>query len=259
MTAAKPRRLFKYLSLGLASLEHSRRILLESSLYWRCPTDFNDPYDCAPVFRISPSRDQFRAYLKDLTRERSSGLPRAERQQLVTRGVKIARQTYEQALIEGNAHRLARIGVCSLSEKGDDVLMWAHYADAHRGVCLEFSVVEGDGYFEHALPVTYSRDRPCITLPCRSMEDMIAPAFLTKADFWSYEREWRLIRPDRPPGFYRCPPGSLKAIVVGARISVQQKQAVRDLVAALDPAPALHQAHFHSSQFRMEIRTSALS
>ena len=253
MDAVAPRHLYKYLSLDSDSLVHSRGILAEASLYWRCPTDFNDPYDCAPIFRISPRRDQFRAYLKEVVQERGAGLPRAERRQHVTQGAKVSRQTYETALIEGNAERLAEVGVCSLSEIGDDVLMWAHYADAHRGICLQFKVESGDDYFDQALPVGYARDRPVITLPCRDMDAIIASAFLTKADFWSYEREWRLIRPGRPPGFYRYPQRSLAGIILGARMSAGQREAIVDLAATLDPAPALFEARFHTSQFRMEI------
>ena len=256
MEAAVPRHFFKYLSLNGDSVAHNHRMLAETSLYWRCPTGFNDPYDCAPVFRISPNREQFRTYLKEIARERGAGLPRAERQQLVTQGTKVSRHTYEQALIAGNAEQLAEVGICSLSEIGDDVLMWAHYADSHRGICLQFSVAKGDDYFDQALPVNYARDRPTITLPCRDMDAIIAPAFLTKADFWSYEREWRLIRPDRPPGFYRYPPGSLAAIILGARIPGEQRAAIIALARLLDPVPELLQARFHASQFRIEIASS---
>jgi hypothetical protein len=253
MSQATPSRFYKYLSLGSDSREHNRHILAEASLYWRCPSAFNDPYDCAPVFRLSPSREQFRAYLKDVARERGAGLARAERQQLVTQGAKVSRLTYERALIAGNAERLAEIGICSLSEIGDDMLMWAHYADAHRGICLQFHVQPGDDYFDRALPVTYARDRPVITLPCRDMDAIIAPAFLTKADFWSYEREWRLIRPDRPPGWYRYPSGSLTAIILGARMTAEQRAGIDELAQSFDPMPALFEARFHANQFRMEI------
>ena len=85
------------------------------------------------------------------------------------------------------------------------------------------------------------------------MDDIIAPAFLTKADFWSYEREWRLIRPDRPPGFYRYPAGSLAAIILGARTPPEQRATVEAIARTLDPVPRLFQARFHASQFRMEI------
>jgi len=206
-----------------------------------------------PIFRISPSRDQFRAYLKGVVQERGAGLPRAERQQLVTRGSKVSRQIYERALIDGNTERLSEVGVCSLSEIVDDVLMWSHYADSHRGICLQFKVEKGDDYFDHAFPVTYAKDRPVISLPLRDQRDIIEPAFLTKADFWSYEREWRLLRPDRPPGFYRYPQRSLVGVIFGARISDEHRATICDLSQRRDPAPALFQACFHPSQFRVEI------
>jgi DUF2971 family protein len=42
-------------------------------------------------------------------------------------------EAYRQQLeLEGEC------GFLSLSERRDDLLMWAHYAEMHRGVCLEF-------------------------------------------------------------------------------------------------------------------------
>ena len=36
-----------------------------------------------------------------------------------------------------NENRYGR-GVCCLSEKHDDVLMWSHYSNGHKGFCLKF-------------------------------------------------------------------------------------------------------------------------
>lgn len=33
---------------------------------------------------------------------------------------------------------ISKKGVCCFSEKWDDLLMWAYYADGHKGFCLEF-------------------------------------------------------------------------------------------------------------------------
>ena len=38
----------------------------------------------------------------------------------------------------------AKLCVCSFSKNKEEILMWSHYADEHRGVCLEFDCIEDD-------------------------------------------------------------------------------------------------------------------
>ncbi len=256
-TRPLPDRFYKFRSLAAEGYEQCRQVLRQRSLHWPCPAVFNDPYDCAPLFRVSADREAFRAYLKSVVRERGEGLPRAERQTMVTQGAKVSRKVYEQALIDGHAERLAGIGVCSLSEVKDEVLMWSHYADSHRGFALVFAPAPGDGYFEHAQSVSYTRDRPVIALPYRDPEAILAPALLTKADFWAYEREWRLLSPDRPPGYYRFPAAALTGLIFGARMPPEHREAVVAWLSETGPAPELFEAHFHASQFRIEVRAVA--
>ena len=39
------------------------------------------------------------------------------------------------------------------------MLMWGHYAGAHTGLCLEFSVSHAEPFFGRAQPVVYSAKR----------------------------------------------------------------------------------------------------
>src|SRR3954471_5525958 len=48
-------------------------------------------------------------------------------------------------------------GVLSLSERWNSVLMWSHYADNHRGVCIEFDLAEGS--YPSLQPVNYRAPR----------------------------------------------------------------------------------------------------
>ena len=54
---------------------------------------------------------------------------------LFKKEVKIAA---EKSFEERNKINLYERGVCCFSEKKDDILMWSHYADGHKGFCLEF-------------------------------------------------------------------------------------------------------------------------
>jgi hypothetical protein len=104
--------------------------------------------------------------------------------------------------------KLAKL--CSLSSVGDSVIMWSHYADHHKGFCIEYDLepLKPEHPFRHNLyPVAYSENlydlRPYAEqLVAKNREEFhtMYPllAMLHKFDGWSYEHEWRLISKKRP-------------------------------------------------------------
>lgn len=84
-----------------------------------------------------------------------------------------------------------RYGLISFSEKCSNPVLWGHYADGHRGMCLGFEVPA-----EQLLRVQYQSRR----LPPAVIGDMIVlereqeamrRILCTKFSHWRYEREWR--------------------------------------------------------------------
>lgn len=84
-------------------------------------------------------------------------------------------------------------GLICLSRTWQSPVMWAHYGDKHKGICLGFDVVD-------AAPkeVRYTSDRlthllgenPALSdLNINAIEELMT----TKYEDWSYEREWRFI------------------------------------------------------------------
>lgn len=80
-------------------------------------------------------------------------------------------------------------------------LMWSHYADGHKGFCIEYDFKDLKN-INNLLPVAYSTDRPSIPLESiyncsKDMSTEVAKALLiallTKDNIWEYENEWRII------------------------------------------------------------------
>ena len=76
--------------------------------------------------------------------------------------------------------------------------MWSHYADSHKGVCLEFSGGP-DSPFSKASPVTYQLQYPAGSIVATPRERLAELTSLTKALPWAYEEEWRMLH-ELPPG-----------------------------------------------------------
>jgi Protein of unknown function (DUF2971) len=96
--------------------------------------------------------------------------------------------------------------ICCFSKVKNNILMWSHYADGHKGICLCFkSEKKGDGNFlildsnpEIFLPVKY-KEKDNEELPKQvnmlskyDLEELSA-FLLTKHFLWTYEKEYRII------------------------------------------------------------------
>jgi len=95
-------------------------------------------------------------------------------------------------------HRLATVqekrrlatnrGVLCFSAGWDDPVVWAHYSDKHRGICLGFEVP--DAYCDRVKYVSKRLPFP------KTATDEVADAWLfTKYRNWQYEQEIRIMAP----------------------------------------------------------------
>jgi len=76
-------------------------------------------------------------------------------------------------------------GLLCFSAGWENPLLWSHYADRHRGMCLAFDVSD-----EYARKVEYVETRTTLTLPFT--EETMQRLLFTKFCGWSYEEEWRV-------------------------------------------------------------------
>jgi hypothetical protein len=92
-------------------------------------------------------------------------------------------------------------GVTCFSKKKDNLLMWSHYADAHKGICIVFDAEKlvksiNSNYIEAKLePITYSKKFPVIDIKPSDTSNVYIRrenAFLFKLNQWKYENEVRL-------------------------------------------------------------------
>ncbi|NTB86838.1 DUF2971 domain-containing protein [Agrobacterium tumefaciens] len=86
-----------------------------------------------------------------------------------------------------------RQGIICLSETWKEPLMWGHYANSHKGVCLGFEVGAPDYEkidYRPARPKLSDFGKASINELTHEDRSQIA---LRKFNRWSYEREWRRI------------------------------------------------------------------
>jgi Protein of unknown function (DUF2971) len=155
---------------GLGHLYHYQRfktewletIVHDSKMHCAGPRDFNDPWDCRPCYDQSILDDP------EIYRERTDP---SFLKSLLHDMIGIDRPIHE------------RFRVLCLSAKPDSVVMWSHYADKHRGICLEFSTDNEE--FSGAYKVEYCQKYPSYNLTDQSLEHNLLP-LVTKSAEWSH-------------------------------------------------------------------------
>lgn len=82
-------------------------------------------------------------------------------------------------------------------EKKEDVLLWSHYADLHRGICIEFTpnYKNKKSPFYWIEKVHYSDTIPASPKSTENKEknDYMKKILTTKAKCWEFEKEWRVV------------------------------------------------------------------
>lgn len=247
-----PSILYRYRALRDSATDdkYIRPIFVSHQLYFPSRLELNDPYECiVPDFATVPKR-----ILEPFIRKRLMRLMEPLRLDWNQRRVRIRHMLKKETLglVRADIQKqVDAIGILSLSERCEDLLMWSHYANGHRGLCLGFAASDNDPFFGYALPVVYSAARPMFN-PRDDDFTASQKVILTKSEHWSYEREWRITETEGK-GRYRFPVKALRSVIFGSRITEPDKEKVSKWIATGQLTPSLYQAKEDSRDFKLII------
>ena len=178
--------------------------LVTRSLYFPKPDELNDPFDC----RV------------DLKRV----LKRAELSAIGARKNFLISVLCNPQFFENWESIFHNIGVCSFSRVNAHTLLWSHYADAHKGVCLEyqfqtsyfltteFNLTAAGNVEYHPDPLTeWLKNVPMDRTSF--VTELIHKHLKTKSPAWEYEKEARIIR--KKQGVFNIQDQFLKRVYFG--------------------------------------------
>lgn len=164
-----------------------------NKMWYSAPCNFNDVFDCD----ISIDKEKiFNEALKLLPDNRSirPGSKKWKDSKVTINKILEVLQVEFDSLKD-------TVGVSCLSELDDSLLMWAHYANNHRGFCVEYDLMEINNVLKFtAIPVIYSKEKTCFNFfDLNSIENeglfkLFIQSLSSKSPEWSYEKEWRIIR-----------------------------------------------------------------
>ncbi len=130
--------------------------------------------------------------------------------------------------------KFSKAGICCFSERWDAILMWSHYADKHRGICLGYNardLIGKAGYvFGKIRPEKSSPSLDFKKMSHDAGQDEFIPNYIfTKAADWAYEKEWRLVIFDKGGQLIESPM-RLQTVIFGIRTAPDDEQNIKKLL-----------------------------
>lgn len=255
------KRLYHWQTFDASRLEV---ILRNGTIYCSRPSDFNDPWDCQPFFNTDLLDDPIERqkhidWAAEVCRRNGKMSERDivnMEEQLQNRG--LLEQKVSETTTAMQQEVLERYRVYCMCPDVTNTLMWAHYADKHRGICLEFNIQ--NEVVCCALEVQYSSEFPMTRQYSDDLAENLLP-LLAKSDVWKYENEYRLIAQEAANatahdtlitnnGQLRLPEGALSAIIVGCQA---QYDAVQDVVHRCNTRVPLLRARKTANRYKLSI------
>lgn len=248
--------LYRFSKISEENLKHLSSLFIEGKLYHPLPSQFNDPFECKPHFQWPREPAKAQVIRKHLIKQvREKGQSRKNAEKMISENMR--KQGYIERQIYGAVQRtFSEIRICSFTTKKENLLFWSHYADSHRGFCVEYDATVLP--FSMAYKVTYQDDYPEAIYPAPRDERGFEPA-LIKSTAWEYEKEYRNLF---VPESAALPPNDgeslilsgeeIKNVYFGANIQEVEFSALMSIIEAGRFNPGLWQAKLSSTEFKLE-------
>lgn len=280
-----PAKLYRYREFNNKNHDQALR---EGKIYLATPSGYNDPYDSA---YITSAREITNSYYRHALRECLSfnnniaqftddeieAIEKADdpiaalgKKSFEKAGIPLPENFHEgladiltlslgQSLGKTMEFMRGSLRICCFSENPSSILMWSHYADYHKGYCLEYDTIEWTRqtmplrlfHPVHYTEVRYDATQHWSPPNKPSVHTMIAAA-CTKSLDWAYEKEWRFVAPggaaERKPWIDWARP---QRIILGAKCDPAERKRL-EVVPMLKGVPIV-QARLSATAFKIDV------
>ena len=281
------------------------KILYNSSLRFSSPLVFNDPFDMSletlfkydPYDSLNEINGEINQYLDEgsyievssnnglnkiakICQEAFQGMTDEQKTKLRNK-MKEKPPVYDKNRLKESIeyfhnnlkNSLALDGIFCASLTHDNILMWSHYADQHKGAVLEFTPnAKEDSIYNTFKKVKYTNKRPILyesprdfvmqslsTLPQERLGRYLHEITFTKSKDWSYEKEVRIsvaeyIKSEKQYENMEFDPTMLTAIYLGSRMGIEESKLLLSLITPKYQHVKFFKAHQSKTEYKVEMR-----
>lgn len=243
-----------------------RRILTDNEIFFTSSRKFNDPFDTIVPIRFDLGTNE---QMKELLRIQSnqtlnwwSGLIGdnviTALFQRAAKHDKNFRDSFEADLQE---KKFNLYGIFTMSSLRDDILLWSHYADAHKGFCVRFDTnilnvcfqkySTGENLID-IREVEYVSKFPILNVFEMNYEEIVVRQVTVKAMDWSYEKEFRAILYNSTNLRYRFNPAALTEVIIGAQMPEKSRAQIISNLKNRNSSVSVLQAKLKKGEFGLD-------
>ncbi|HCD1304030.1 TPA: DUF2971 domain-containing protein [Vibrio parahaemolyticus] len=212
--------LYRFSSFDPDTIKYHQALFEERLLFHNLPVNFNDPFECRPVIQWPESRKEEHGLRRDLASLLIFHGHDETHAEAMARNANLDSNIKKQIEDTLN-HQFQTFRICCFTKRKENLLFWSHYADSHRGYCVDYST--SSSIIGTAYKVKYGKKFPYLKFPmlddlraltvlakqitegqtidtskCNvSMNNDLIEPVLNKSIDWKYEEEYRsILKPD---------------------------------------------------------------
>lgn len=253
-----PKTLYKYRNW---SDSNHKKLISRGELYYPSPNSFNDPFDCnleISYHLLAEDEDMRIQYFTEIVNDRYSEFNEPARRAKVRdlirqeryKDLDFLRMKHEESIDLLNN----RFGVLSLTPINDNILMWAHYANSHKGFCVGFDTELLYNQIGGGLKdVEYVPNYPIIS-PIDDSFDKMRKQIFFKANFWNYELEYRHLKSiDQSGRVNKLNKGVITEVIIGYKMIESHRAKLTKTVKQYDSNIKIYQVVPSLNKFEFEL------
>jgi len=213
-----PKYLYKYRTLN----DFTDKIFTDGTMWFSQSDSFNDPFDCRFVLDNEFTQTEIIEFLK------RNGIEDPDVLKSMIMELSTDRDKFPEILQDSIKEVINKTGMNCFSERNDSILMWSHYTNGHKGICLKFDIEKDTDFFTYTIKVQYKDNYTHVNY-IREEKNFINKVIGLKCKDWSYEKEIRIIKLNKK-GAVKFKKESLTEIIFGYNIEEKEIRRIKMLV-----------------------------
>ncbi len=217
-------KLYRYLKLNENWKKWLPDILLNNKWKFTNPLSQNDPFDCKlKVDFLNGTDFEFIDYLK-----MNAGKNTRNDAEFL-HSLRYKNSFLMDSILDDDPHFFL-----SFSKSPDNLLMWAHYADSHKGIVLGIEIDDPDNnkvhpiqYVEDFIGIKQLNEMQTAVDQTGNSKALVEHVLTEKSMDWAYEQEYRIISREKEDVY---PDIHVSQIIYGHKFGEKEKVWIKNLI-----------------------------
>ena len=149
------------------------------------------------------------------------------------------------------------MGIMCFTQDHQNLLMWSHYANHHKGFVLEFDTAYDVSTLLRVSKVEYSNEYPILDYS-EMTNDQYKVVLLRKSEGWKYEQEWRMVVFNGANTNLPFKPAAITGLIFGCRADFEMKKRILSILeirsSKKSPPLKIYEAVKHPREYKVTIQ-----